>query len=305
MHPISFGPTSRRQFLGAATAGATAITLAPKGLLADGRRRAPLSLVVVSDTHLGYRDQPSAAAQWAKTATELAERKESLVLHLGDVVDGGREDQYPIYLESRRRINKPVHEIPGNHDPPALFEKYLRDPIDTAVDHQWLRILLLNNSRTDSHDGFLGDKQIEWIDRQCLEAERREMLVLIGMHVPVHSNRHPDRGWYVKPDQGQTQLYDTLRRHENRVLALLHGHFHNGIRGWDDHSPVHEVCLPSALYNLDRRLEAQQAPGYNPLEFRPGYTRVAFEGGAMKLTYQPTGQMPGVEHTCLLRQSTT
>ena len=298
-------PVSRRHFLSAAAAGSTAITLRPGSLWAGGQRRSPLSLLVVTDTHLGYRDQPHAAAQWAKTAAELAQREEKLVLHLGDVVDGGREAQYPLYLESRRLIKKPVHEIPGNHDPPAMFAKYLRQPIDTAVDHQWLRILLLNNSRTDSHDGFLEASQIEWLDQQCREAGRRDMLVLIAMHVPAHKNVHPDRGWYVKPDQGQTPLYETLRRHEDRVLALLHGHFHNGLRGWDDHPPVHEICFPSALYNLDRRLEPQQAPGYNPPEFRPGYTRVQLESGLLKLSYQPTGQAAGVERHCPLRQPTT
>jgi hypothetical protein len=51
--------------------------------------------------------------QWKKMAAEIAKAEGDLVLHLGDVVDGGREAQYPIYLETRKRIGKPVHEIPG------------------------------------------------------------------------------------------------------------------------------------------------------------------------------------------------
>ena len=70
---------------------------------------------------------------------------------------------------------------------------------------------------------------------------------------------------------------------------MVHGHFHNGIRGWDDHG-IHEICLPSALYNLNRGLKEKGAPGYNPLEFRPGYTRVSLGNGKLALQYKPLGK---------------
>lgn len=286
-HSARTTSTTRRRFLAATAAGA-GVLLRP-ACLAAAPRRERLAFVVVSDTHLGYHDKESAARQWRQTAAEVARAEGQLVLHLGDVVDGGREEQYPIYLAVRDQIGKPVHEIPGNHDPPEAFAKHLRREIDTGVDLGWLRFLLLNNARRDSHDGFLSDEQVAWIDRQCREAERQDRLIALCMHVPAHTNKHPDRGWYVKPDHGQTRLYETLARHRGRILALLHGHFHNGIRGWDDHAPVHEVCFPSALYNGDRHLEEQHAPGYNPLEFRPGFTLVTIEAATMRLQYKPLG----------------
>jgi hypothetical protein len=75
---------------------------------------------------------------------------------------------------------------------------------------------------------------------------------------------------------------------------MVHGHFHNGMRGWDDHG-IHEVCLPSALYNLNRGLKEKGAAGYNPLEFRPGYTLVSLTGGSLKFQYKPTGGEVKVE----------
>ena len=109
------------------------------------------------------------------------------VLHLGDVVDGGREAQYPVYLKIREKIGKPVHEIPGNHDPQPLFEKYLRKTVETVVEQGWLRFLLLNNSRTDSHDGFLSETQLAWIESKCREARQDDKYVACCMHVPAHS----------------------------------------------------------------------------------------------------------------------
>src|SRR5437588_507209 len=80
-------------------------------------------------------------------------------------------------------------------------------------------------------------------------AVARSLFLLLCAHVPVHTNLNPDRGWYVKPENGQTEFYQIIKKHESRVLALFHGHFHNGLRGWDDHALVHEVVFPSALYN--------------------------------------------------------
>ena len=293
---------TRRSFLSSLVAGAGSLVIRPRCLQAGGRDLRPLSFLVVADTHLGYRDQEHAAAGWAKTALELGQAQGDLVVHLGDLVDGGREPQYPVYLATRKTIGKPVHEIPGNHDPAVLFAKYIRDSIDTVVDHQWLRFLLLNNSRPGLHNGFLTDQQLDWIDRQCQRSAGEDMFVALCMHVPAHKNLHPDRGWYVKPADGQTKLYEILSRHQDRVLALMHGHFHNGIRGWNDHPTVHEICFPSALYNLDRKLEEQNAPGYNPPEFRAGFTQVTIEDGAMNLTYKPLGAEPVLTKTCQLVQ---
>lgn len=279
----------RRAFIGTLAAGVGSLAVRPAGLQAAGRALTDLSFIVVTDTHLGYQDKPAAANLWRKTAAEIEAAPGAFVLHLGDVVDGGREEQYPIYLETRKQITKPIHEIPGNHDPQELFEKHLRTPVDLAFDHEWLRVLLLGNAHRDSHDGFLTEEQIAWLGTQCEEAAKRDLKVLIGMHVPVHENKNPDRGWFVKPASGQQEFYKLMNKYADRIVALLHGHFHNGIRGWSDHAPVHEILFPSALYNQDRQLEAKGAPGFNLPEFRPGYTLVRLKEGVIELEYRVTG----------------
>lgn len=297
MPPIA--ETSRRTFLRSMTAS---LVLAPLALRGAGAGQRKASFLVVSDTHLGRNDNLEAAERWKKVAAELGKASGDLILHLGDVVDGGREPQYAIYKEIRDTIKKPVHEIPGNHDPRELFERHIRKPIDSVVDHDWLRFLLLGNARFESHDGFLSAAQLAWIDTECADAAEKGRFVILCMHVPAHTNGHPDRGWYVKPADGQKELYEIVTRHQQRILALFHGHFHNGIRGWDDHSPVHEILFPSALYNQDRQLEKQQAAGYNLSEFRPGFTQVAIEDGRMTLRYQVIGGQPAAEKSLEQKQ---
>jgi hypothetical protein len=94
-----------------------------------------------------------------------------------------------------------------------------------------------------------------------------------------------------------------MTKHADRVVALVHGHFHNGLRGWDDHAPVHEIIFPSALYNQDRQLEAKGAPGYNLPEFRPGYTLVRIRDGAMELDYRVTGKDAKASKSLPLRKA--
>jgi DNA repair exonuclease SbcCD nuclease subunit len=259
---------------------------------AAGRER--LSFAIVSDTHVGYRGSDSARVQWQKTADELSKLDVSFLLHLGDVVDGGQVELYPVYREIRERITRPVYEIPGNHDPADAFARHLREPIDTSVDHGWLRCILLNNAHRDSHDGFFSEQQLDWLAGQLEATKRDGRLAIICCHVPVHPNRHPDRGWYVKPEHGQQRFYEVTSEHRDDLIGVFHGHFHNGIRGWGDRAPLHEICFPSALYNQDRGLEEKQAPGFNPNEFRPGYTVATIDQGTLSLEYRPTGAEPSV-----------
>lgn len=279
----------RRNFL-VSTAGM--LTLRPACLRAQNAPPSALSFIVVTDTHLGYKDKDAAQKLWRQTAAEIAAVEGAFVLHLGDVIDGGRVEQYPVYLEGRKLISKPVYEVPGNHDPVAGFQQHLRPQVDTFFDHQWLRVVLMNNARRDSHEGFFTSEQIAWLGRTCDEAAAKNLNLLLCCHVPVHDNKHPDRGWHVKPGSGQAEFYEIAKKHAPRILAAFHGHFHNGLRGWNNHAPMHEVCFPSALYNQDRKLESQQAPGYNPPEFRPGFTLVTIANGAMQMRFQAVGDEP-------------
>lgn len=247
------------------------------------------SFAIVSDTHLGRNDSKAPARQWRQAVEELAATPVEFVLHLGDIVDRSREEEYPIYKEIRDGLGKPIYEIAGNHDPAELFAKHIRKTGDMSFVHRGIRFVLFGNARSDSHDGFISDGQLEWIEVECAAAAKAQQRVIICTHVPIHSNRPPDRAWYVKPANGQTGFYEIMRRHESRIAAVFQGHFHNGIRGWDDHAPAHEVICPSLLYNRDRALEAKKAPGYNLDEFRPGYVLATISGSELLLRYKPLG----------------
>ena len=149
---------NRRRFISQVTAPG-AVFLCSR-LLPAAKGVAPLRFVIVSDTHLGRKDNHSAERNWRKAISEINATDAEFVLHLGDVVDRGREAQYSVYTESRELLKKPIHEIPGNHDPVDLFERHIVRPIDRFVDYGGVRFLLFNNSLRDSHDGFISTRQL-------------------------------------------------------------------------------------------------------------------------------------------------
>ena len=69
----------RRDFL--ATLGT--ITLWPEALQAAQNLPDQLRFIVISDTHLGRRDNDQAERQWRKTAAELKEATGDFIIHLG------------------------------------------------------------------------------------------------------------------------------------------------------------------------------------------------------------------------------
>lgn len=289
MQPLSF---SRRRVL--QLAGSASGALCWSVTIPAAENVKPLSFVIVTDTHLGRKDNSAAEKNWLKAVAEIEEAPAQFVLHLGDIVDGGRESQYPIYQETRELLNKPIHEIPGNHDPVDLFQKYVSKETDRTFDYGDVRFLLFNNAHRDSHDGFITENQISWLDNQCADTVARKLKVVICCHVPIHANKHPDRGWYVKPATGQKQFYEFRKKYDDRILACLHGHFHNGIRGWQDHGRTAEILCPSVCYNQNRNLTQHisdgTADGFVVDELRPGYVMAELGNGRLVLRYKPLGQ---------------
>ena len=287
----------RRSFMTSAAAGF--VWLATYRLPA-AENLGELSFGIVSDTHLGRGDNQSAEKQWRQAIAEINAAPPKFILHLGDVVDGGRAAQYPIYAATRKELKVPIHEVPGNHDPDDLFEKHICTPIDRVFDEGGIRFVLFGNARTDSHLGFIRPEQIAWLDKQCSEAASRDLRIVVCCHVPIHSNLHPDRGWHVKPADGQDAFYELVTRYGSRILACFHGHFHNGIRGWRDRGQLVEAVLPSVCYNQSRGLETHlkegTAKGFFVEELHPGYVLATLGKGRLTLRYKPLGHDPHGEY---------
>ena len=279
---------TRREFIG--SAGAMVVLGGRWGAAADAA--APqLAVAVVSDTHLGRKGSQSPAKWMQQVVGEINASPAEMTLFLGDLVDSGAKNAalYPEWVRIARGLKKPFHAVPGNHDPEALFTKHVRPETDYVVDHKGWRFILFQDTRTDSHQGTVTAEQTAWIGRQLKEAAEKKLRAILCAHITAHPNKHPDTGWWVRT--GGKELRDAVKARRGTAVAWLAGHFHCGLRGWSDLAGVHELVLPSTVWNVNRKLEG--APGFALREFRRGYTLVELHADRLAVRYKPIGADAG------------
>ena len=279
---------TRREFIGSAGA----MVLGGRWAAAAEAAGEPLCTVaVVSDTHLGRKGSKSPAKWMQQVVEEINASAAEMTLFLGDLVDSGAKNAalYPEWVRIARGLKKPFHAVPGNHDPKALFTKHVHPETDYTVDHKGWRFILFQDARTDSHQGTVTAEQTAWIDGQLEDAAEKKLRAILCAHIIAHPNKHPDTGWWVRT--GGKELRDAVKARRGTAVACLAGHFHCGLRGWSDLAGVHELVLPSTVWNVNRRLE--EAPGFALREFRRGYTLVELHAESLAVRYKPIGAAAG------------
>ena len=277
--------TTRRQFLASGAAMALAGRL---GRAAEARPR--FTVAMVSDTHLGRKGSESPGRWMRQAVAEINGSAAELTIFLGDLVDTGakNEARYPEWVGIARGLKRPWYAVPGNHDPEALFRKYVRPKTDCAVDHKGVRFVCFQDTRTDSHQGTVTREQLAWIAGQVHGAATKGLRVVLCAHITAHPNKHPDVGWWVR--SGGKEVRELLAANRDTVAACLSGHFHCGCRGWSDAGGVHEVVVPSTCWNRDRGLD--KAPGFALKEFRRSYVVLEVHAERLVLSCKPLGAEP-------------
>jgi len=257
------------------------------------------TFAVVSDTHLS-RGGKSATEAMAAAVAEINVSPGEFTLFLGDLVEQGakHEEFYPEWAKTAGLLKKPFYAIPGNHESREFFTKYVRPETDYAFDHKGYRFVLFSDVDPTSHDGVVTPAQNKWIAEQVDDAAAKQLRVILCAHVTAHPNQHPDVAWFVR--KGEKELDELLRAKSDTIVAFLSGHFHYGLRGWDDRAGVLELVAPSLAWNSARKLEG--APGFQLAEFRRGYVLVDVYDGTLGLTYKPLGAEAKAMHRLEMRR---
>jgi predicted MPP superfamily phosphohydrolase len=276
---------NRRHFLGVAASGVAGLAFA-----AEPARRPEFTFALATDTHLGRQAGDDERLQ--QLVTEINASAAQFTLFCGDLVDNGqaegKEKQYTIWKEIVKGLKQDYFAIPGNHDPDPLFLKHIAEKTDFAFEQKGFRFVCFRNAEPNpGHDGVVTPEQLQWLQARLDEAREKDQRVVLASHVAYHENKHPDVGWYVK--KGREEFGKLLQTHK-QIVASLTGHFHSGLRGWDDTAGIHEVVLPSASWNADRGLSS--APGYSLKEFRAGWVLAEMFADQLVLHYRPLGAEP-------------
>ena len=156
-----------------------------------------------------------------------------VVLATGDLTDDGRPEQYELLAAILAELDVPLLLIPGNHDERGPFldafaatHPYLprQGPIQYVVDDYDVRLIAVDTTRVDHHDGELDDDRLQWLD-QTLTQRPDEPAVVFLHHPPFTTGI-----WWMDCVGlgGARKLESIVRRHPN-VQLVLAGHLHRPI----------------------------------------------------------------------------
>lgn len=156
-------------------------------------------LAQISDLHFHrdgrklyeFVDVNSRNAEVINKLNTLAERPDAVVIS-GDIVDGGREQEYQVARNVLQMLNYPMYIIPGNHDDKQKFLQAMRplcpllgddaENMRYAVDDFPIRLLFIDTSLTGESKGWLTPATIAWLEQQLIDHPARETAVF--MHHP-------------------------------------------------------------------------------------------------------------------------
>jgi 3',5'-cyclic AMP phosphodiesterase CpdA len=157
-----------------------------------------------------------------------------LVVATGDLVDGGRPEEYRRLRHLLSPVPMPVYLMPGNHDDRDALRSVFTDHdylppggafLHYAIDAGPLRLIALDTVVPGRAGGLMCEQRIEWLARRLDEASDRP--VVIFMHHPPFKTgiEHMDRIGCA----GADAMGRVVRKHR-RIEHVLCGHLHRPIQ---------------------------------------------------------------------------
>jgi 3',5'-cyclic-AMP phosphodiesterase len=195
----------------------------------------------ISDMHV--KPEGALAYRRVETTTFLARciaqicrmtPRPDVVLATGDLVDGGRPNEYERLRGLLTPLPMPVYLIPGNHDDREALRDGFTDhaylPRDGAfiqyvIDRHPVRLIALDTLVPGKGSGLMCEQRIAWLAARLAEAPERPTVIF--MHHPPFTTgiKHMDRLGL----EGARAMGDVVKRHP-QVEAVLCGHLHRPIQ---------------------------------------------------------------------------
>jgi len=236
----------------------------------------------ISDTHLAL-DSPDSDRRRRDFEVTVADINgldplPDIVVHTGDIVHNGRQDEYAEAARILAKTRAPVYVLAGNKDDRtnlrAAFSAggYLRPDsafIDYAVEDHPVRLIGLD---TLNAGGNKGDFCRERVDRliDMIDADTARPIAVFAHHPPFVVKVGPDPINFETPEMME-RLRQALQ-HSDRVAAVFSGHVHRAAEGSVGRIPATVVqCIATTLRKGDYPERMKTCPVYHLHRFDPDW----------------------------------
>jgi len=160
--------------------------------------------------------------------------KPDVVLATGDLVDGGKPEEYALLRRLLAPLSMPVYLIPGNHDSRDAMREAFPDHaylpksgfLQYAIEDLPVRLIALDTLVEGKPYGELCEERLAWLDARL--GEQGDKPVMLFMHHPPFECGI-DAFDHARLQHGDQRLAELVRRHGTVERAVC-GHVHRPIQ---------------------------------------------------------------------------
>jgi len=236
----------------------------------------------ISDTHIALDSADSSRRMhdFERTIADInaLDPAPDVIIHTGDVVHNGREDEYAAAVRILAKARAPVYVIPGNKDDRANLRTafsprgYLEpgsEFIQYAVEDYPVRLIAADTLNARSNKGdFCSQRAARLID--LIAAEKSKPVAVFAHHPPFEVKVGPEPFNFESPEMME-RLQRTLQQ-SGKVIAVFSGHVHRGTAGQFGSIPVIVVpCVATTLRKGEYPAQMQACPVYYVHRFDPAW----------------------------------
>jgi len=236
----------------------------------------------ISDTHIALdtTDAEQRIRDFELTVADInaLDPAPDAVVHTGDIVHNGRQDEYGQAVATLSKARAPVYVLAGNKDNRANLRKafsacgYLEshsDFVAYAIDDYPIRLIALDTLSTSSQKGDFCRERIRQLIAMT-EAETTKPIAVFTHHPPFEVTVGPDLLHFETPEV-MSELGSALRRC-GRVVAIFSGHVHRAAAGQVAGIPATVMpCIATNLRKGEYPPQMVERPVYHVHRFDPAW----------------------------------
>jgi 3',5'-cyclic AMP phosphodiesterase CpdA len=155
-----------------------------------------------------------------------------IVIATGDLVEGGRPEEYAHLRRLLAPLRSAVHLIPGNHDARDALRQAFPDHaylpatgfLQYVIEHLPVRLVALDTLVPGKGFGGLCAERLDWLEARLDESTRPTILFMHHPPFPCGIDAFDGIGM----NDGRERLADIVRRHGN-VERVMCGHVHRPV----------------------------------------------------------------------------